>query len=140
MNYLLDTNVISEWVKPRPSASVDAWLRTVPPEQLFASAVSFAEIARGIAKLPPGRRRTDLLAWFEDDLRVYFAENIVAIDIEVATYCGRISAVTELAGRRMSPMDAFIAATAEVHGFTLVTRNVRDFEAWGGPIFDPWTA
>jgi len=135
---LLDTNVVSEWVKTRPSPEVDAWLRLVDPTDLHISVVTMAEVARGIEKLPAGQRKTRLEAWSSAELLNYFADNILGVDVEVARCWGAICAAAERRGRRMGPMDAFLAATAEVHGLTLVTRNVKDFEVWRGPVFNPW--
>lgn len=140
MSFLLDTSVISEWVKPRPTQSVDRWLRSTDPIDLHASVISFAEISRGFERLPEGRRKAELSHWLTNDLRDYFGDNLLPLGVAVAERWGVISAANEAQGRRMPVMDAFIAATADVHGLTLITRNVRDFEAWGGQIFNPWGA
>ena len=138
MSFLLDTNVISEWAQVSPSPEVDAWIRSTPAADLRISVISLAEISRGIEKLQTSRRRTELEHWFEDQLLNYFGENALSVSLDVAIRWGRIYTAVERQGRRMEAMDAMIAATAEVHGLTLVTRNTKDFETWGGPVFNPW--
>src|SRR6267142_1581201 len=124
MNFLLDTNVISEPMKLRPNAGVLAWL---------------TELRYGIERLATGRRRDRLDGWLRKDLTLRFGERILPVDFETADTCGRLVARSESVGRPMEPRDAFIAATAEIHGLTLVTRNISDFEATVKAIVTPWT-
>ena len=137
MNFLLDTNVISEPMKPRPNAGVLAWLAEV--DSVFLSVVTITELRYGIERLATGRRRDHLDRWLRKDLTSRFGQRILPVDFEVADTCGRLVARSESAGRPMEPRDAFIAATAEVHGLTLVTRNASDFEATVKAIATPWT-
>ena len=139
MSFLLDTNIVSEWTKPAPDPKVDDWLKSLGPDELYLSVVSLAEIRYGVEKLEPGRRRSSLEAWLAEDLPAYFADQTLPIDEHVALAWAQIYRRCERAGTPMSIMDAFLAATAEVHALTLVTRNAKDFKAWGGPIFNPWT-
>lgn len=140
MSYLLDTNVLSEWVKPAPEANVVAWLEAVDEDDVFMSVVSFAELGRGVELLPPGRRRQDLAIWIAEDLTERFHGRVLDVDRRVADAWGHVMVRCQRSGRTPTPMDAFFAATAESHGLTLVTRNVRDFEGLNVPLLDPWAA
>lgn len=137
MKFLLDTNVVSEPLQKRPRLEVVEWLAARDPFSLHISAVTFAEVEEGIALLPEGWRRHRLQSW-RDQLARSTADRLIPVGLEIATVWGALRARTSQAGRTMAHVDAFIAATAEVHGLTLVTRNVKDFEAWGGPLLDPW--
>jgi predicted nucleic acid-binding protein len=127
VSFLLDTNIVAEWAKPRPNAGVVEWLAEADEDRVFVSVVTIAEVRRGIERLPAGRRRDRLVAWLSDDLPLRFEDRVLPIDRQVADAWGRIVASRESAGRPIAIMDAFIAATAEVHGLTLVTRNLGDF-------------
>ena len=139
MNYLLDTNVISEPTKKRPNEVVLAWLAEADEESLFLSVVTITELRYGIQRLAEGKRRKNLEDWLGRDLSPRFGERILPIDIEIADTCGRMLAHSNSSGRPMQPADAFIAATAEVHGMALVTHNVSDFEKTVRSIVTPWT-
>lgn len=138
MSFLLDTNVVSEWVKPEPAPSVVDWLSTVDEDDVFLSVVSLAELRRGVGLLAAGRRRQQLDRWLREDLADRFRGRILAIDILVADAWGRLMARAARGGRTVGSIDGFIAATAEAHGMTLVTRNVRDFERLGVELLNPW--
>jgi toxin FitB len=138
VSFLLDTNVVSEWVRPRPDENVVAWLAEVEEEHVFMSVVSFAELRRGVDLLPPGRRRDRLEDWIADDLAARFYGRVLDVDRRVADAWGRIMARSQRAGRGLGSMDAIFAATAESHELTLVTRNVRDFDGVGISLHDPW--
>ena len=138
MSFLLDTNIISEWVKPQPNPGVVAWLNEADEDRVFLSVGSLAEIRRGIELMVPGRRRDLLTAWLTNDLPVRFEGRILDIDSRVAEAWGIIMAQGKRAGLNVNTLDAFLAATAEVHGLTLITHNVRHFEHLGIPWLDPW--
>ena len=138
MSYLLDTNVVSEWVKPEPTPTVVEWLSGVDEDAGFLSVVTLAELRRGVQLLATSRRRQRLEKWLDEDLVDRFHERILAVDIIIADAWGRLTARASRAGRKVGAMDGFVAATAEAHGLTLVTRNVRDFEHLGVDLFDPW--
>ena len=138
MTWLLDTNVVSEWVKPRPDPNVVSWLAEVDEDRVFLSVVSFAEIRCGIELMPAGHRRRRLETWLTEDLAVRFEDRILSIDQRVAESWGVATARGTKTGLTLGSMDAFFAATAEVHGFTLVTRNLRDLQPVGISILDPW--
>lgn len=140
MSFLLDTNVVSEWVKARPDSNVIAWLADVSEDDVFMSVISFAELRRGVELLPAGQRRDDLGRWVADDLTERFSGRILPVDRSVADRWGRVVARSQRSGRALSAMDAFFAATAESHDLTLATRNVRDFEGLGVSLLNPWEA
>ena len=140
MNFLLDTNVVSEWVKPQPDAGVVAWLTSVDEDHLFLSVVTLAELRYGIERLPEGSRRRRLDMWVRDDLPLRFEGRILAVDALVAEAWGRLTARAQLAGRPIGAMDGFIGATTDVHGLTLVTRNVADFALLANVPLNPWHA
>lgn len=140
MNFLLDTNVVSEWVKPHPNAGVVAWLAEVDEDRVFLSVVTLAELRYGIERMAAGKRRTRLAEWLRDELPLRFEARVLPIDAVVADAWGRVMARSEAVGRPMSVADAFIAATVKVHGLTLVTRNRPDFEPVLKAIVNPWAA
>ena len=139
MNFLLDTNVITEPMKAQPNAGVLAWLAKVDEDSVFLSVVTITELRYGVERLAVGRRRDRLDGWLRKDLSSRFEGRILPIDFEIADACGRLVARSESAGRPIEPRDAFIAATAAVHGLTLVTRNASDFEATVKAVVTPWT-
>lgn len=140
MNYLLDTNVVSEWGKPAPDEGVVRWTAEADEDRLFLSVVALAELRRGMERLPVGPRRTRLGEWLDGELLPRFDERLLAIDAAVADTWGRVVARSEAAGRPIGAMDAFLAATAEVHDLTLVTRNSAHFAHLGRPVLNPWEA
>ena len=138
MSFLLDTNVVSEWTRPKPNPGVVAFLSEEDEETLFLSVVSLAELRRGVDRLAHGQRRLRLDQWLREDLPARFGERLLGIDAVAADAWGRIIARRERAGHPMGVMDGWIAAIAEVHGLTLVTRNVADFAGTVERILDPW--
>lgn len=139
MNYLLDTNVISEWVKPHPNPGVAAWLAEVDEDRVFISVVTLAELRHGIERMPAGARRDRLDGWLRDELSQRFEGRILPVDVAVADAWGKVMARGQAAGRPVGAMDAFLAATAESHGLVLVTRNVSDFALVEQGVINPWT-
>jgi toxin FitB len=138
MNFLLDTNVVSEPMKARPNAGVLNWLAQVDEDSVFLSVVTITELRYGIERLASGKRRDRLEGWLRKDLASRFGERILPVDLAIADACGRLVARSETVGRPIEARDAFIAATAEVRGLTLVTRNISDFEATVKDIVTPW--
>lgn len=139
MSFLLDTNVVSEWTKPRPNAGVVEWLARVDEDEAFLSVVTFAELRHGIERLPTGERRRRLDEWLRNDLALRFEDRIIGVDGAIADEWGRVVARRETRGRPMSAMDALIAATAQVHDLTVVTRNAADFQSSVKNVLNPWT-
>lgn len=140
MTFLLDTNVVSEWAKPRPDPNVMRWLDEVDEDRVFLSVASFAEIRDGIERLPAGERRARLAAWLADDLPTRFHGRVLGIDRRIAETWGIIVARARRVGVAVDTMDAFLGATAQVHGLTLATRNARDFARVDVSLFNPWSA
>ena len=140
MTFLLDTNVISEIGARKPDPQVVDWLRAQDIAGIFLSVITVAEIRRGIALSRDVEKRARLELWFEDQVLDAFDGRILPVDVAIADLCGQLVAERQRAGRPIEPFDAVIAATAEVHGLVLVTRNVRDFAGWGGRVFNPWDA
>lgn len=140
MSFLLDTNVISEFVKPEPNPHVVAWLGEVSEEHVFLSVASFAEIRQGIELMPAGKRRDRLAAWLAAELPARFEGRIFDVDGRIAEAWGVVMARGRKAGTTIGVWDALFAATAEVHGLTLVTRNVQDFVKLDVHLLNPWPA
>ena len=126
--WLIDTNIVSEWVKPRPDIGVVRWLDEVDEDRIFLSVISLAEIRFGVERLAPGRRRTRLDAWLREELPARFEGRIVPVDGEVADACGRLLARARRAGCGLGAMDALIAATCLARDLVLATRNLADFD------------
>ena len=137
--WVIDTNVISEWVKPRPDAGVVRWLEEVDEDRVFLSVVSLAEIRFGIERLAPGRRRARLDRWLREELPLRFEGRTVPVDEEVADACGRLLARVRQAGRGLGAMDALIAATCLACDLVLATRNLVDFETLGIELHAPFS-
>ena len=140
MSYLLDTNVISEWVKPIPDPDVVAWLSRVDEDRVFLSVASLAEIRRGVEMMVPGKRRDRLTDWLTGELPARFEGRILDVDRRIADEWGVLMARGQKAGLNLGSLDAFFAATAQVYRLTLVTRNVQHFERLDLPVLNPWSA
>lgn len=136
--FLLDTNVVSDGSKRDADPNLATWLRSVEPAKTFVSVVTLAEAWSGIARMPEGRRRWALEKWLERDLLRAFEHRVLGIDVAIADVCGQMLAMSNLDRRSMVTMDVWIAATAHVHGLTVVTRNTRDFDGLGVPLVNPW--
>jgi hypothetical protein len=139
MSFLLDTNVVSESTKLRPNTGLMAWLDGVDENSVFLSVITLTELRYGVERLAAGRRRKQLDRWLEHELPQRFEGRILPVDALVADACGRLVARTESLGRPIEARDAFIAATAQVHRLTLVTRNASHFETTLKSILTPWT-
>jgi toxin FitB len=139
VSFLLDTNVVSEWTKPRPNPGLIKWLGQVEEDEVFLSVITFAELRHGIERLPTGQRRRQLDEWLRSELPRRFEGRIALVDGAVADEWGRLVARRAARGRPMQAMDGLIAATAQVYGLTLVTRNAADFESSVKSVLNPWT-
>ena len=137
MKYLLDTCVLSELVKTAREEKVIGWLTVHREDQMFISAITIAELQRGIAKLPKSKRRSGLITW-QKQIESDFKDRILAFDQVVAHSNAEMTAQSEAKGKSMATFDSMIAATAQAHGCHLVTRNVRDFVNSGVEITNPW--
>ena len=138
MNFLLDTNAVSEWVKPRPNPGLIGWSESADEDRIFLSVVSLAELRYGVERMAAGRRRSRLEQWLQHELPLRFEGRILPVDANVAEAWGRTVSRAEAAGRPIGAMDALLAATAETHQLTLVTRNVSHFPLLK-TVLNPWT-
>jgi hypothetical protein len=131
--YLLDTNVISNVVKPAPSEPLLAWMADQADEDLFISALTIAEVRRGLLEAPQGRKRRELEAWFAgpEGPPALFAGRVLAFDEQAGLIWARLMAEGTAQGRPRSALDMIIAAVAEANGCVVVTDNEKDFAGLG---------
>jgi toxin FitB len=135
--YLLDTNIISDALKARPSAALEAWMTAQPDEDLFTSALNVAEISQGILLLPSGRKRRELEKWFDGPSgpSAIFSGRVLAFDEVAAFRWATLMAEGRKRGRPRSPLDMIVAAVALANDCILVTDNEKDFH--GLKVFNP---
>ena len=138
MKYLLDTCIISELVKTKPSKKVVSWITKNDEVNFYLSSLTFGELYKGISKLPDSKRRKKLSQWIEHDLQERFTGKILVIDLQVAKTWGEIQGASEAEGNPMPAIDSLIAATALTHDLTVVTRNVKDMQQSGAALLNPW--
>lgn len=137
--YLLDTNVVSEYSRPRPpDAMVKKWVDAQGEESLYLSVLTLGEIRKGTALLPTGNKRYQLEQWLDHELQVRFGNRLLPVTCEIADLWGAMAAEPQLQGTAMAIIDGLIAATAKHHELAIVTRNVRDFRMWGISVVNPW--
>jgi toxin FitB len=134
-SYLIDTNVLSEVIKPVPSPKVEAFLAR--PEDMWLSVVSLHEFACGLARMRDIQRRTRIEAWLEA-IKESYADRVLPVDERIAETAGRVRGACETNGRTITPLDSLIGATALIHALTLATRNTRDFAALNLDVVNPW--
>ena len=140
---LLDTNVLSEAMKPEPAPAVRDWLDAQAAETLYLSSVSVAELLFGIGALPEGRRGQGLATVFEgvfEGVLDLFGNRVLPFDEKAARHYAGLAAAARAAGRGFSVPDGYIAAIAAAHGFIVATRDAGAFEAAGISVIDPWRA
>ena len=137
---VLDTNVLSELMRPQPSAQVVAWIAQQPAADLFTTAITEAEIFYGIELLATGKRDDALLAAAEGMFTEDFAGRVLAFESDAARHFARIAAHRRALGRPVSHADAQIAAIARAHGAQLATGNGPDFADCSITVIDPWRA
>ena len=138
MKYLLDTCVISEIMRPKPSAKVVKWIKQEDESNLFISVLTMGELHKGIEKLGESKRKEALHNWVDNDLKERFWTRIIDIDLQTAVTWGKIQGMTERLGKPMPAIDSLIAATGMAHHLTVVTRNIPDMKASGVALIDPW--
>jgi predicted nucleic acid-binding protein len=138
VSFLLDTSVISELVRKIPHPPVVEWIGAQDERSLYISVVTIGEIEKGIARLPASARRSSLQSWVRRDLAERFGERLLPIDLRTATRWGALAGESEKRGEPLPVIDSLIAATALVHGFAVVTRNVEDFECCRVACVNPW--
>lgn len=135
---LLDTNIISELMRPSPHESVAQWLSHQPLAHLWISSITVTEILYGLERIPKGSRRQVMFLEFNQFISKGFHKNMKVFDYAAAVIAAQIRAAREARGRPMSMADAQIAAIARVHGFALATRNTKDFESCGLTLINPF--
>lgn len=137
MKFLLDTCVLSEFVKQRPDSVVLEFIKARDESTLFVSSMTIAELHRGIQKLSEGKKKSSLLIWLAD-IEFQFGERILPFDHDCAIKWASICTQAEKSGKKISAFDSIIAAVAAKNNLVLVTRNVKDFKATGLEIINPW--
>lgn len=137
--FLLDTNAVSEWLKPQPDPGWMAWSALQSPGSLWLSAVSVAELWQGVECMPAGAKQRQLATALADLLGAVFDTRVLAFDAPAAVTLGKLVAERRRAGRPLGWADAQIAAIALTRGLPLVTRNVDDFDGCGLVLVNPWT-
>jgi len=138
VNFLLDTNVVSETMRKRPSPVVLGWVAAQAGESLFLSAITVGELRRGALLLAEGKKRKALLHWIETGIKAGFSGRILPVDTVVMERWAQLQVATGRTGKRMPVMDSLSAATALSHNLTLATRTIADFKAARGALVDPW--
>jgi toxin FitB len=138
LRYLLDTNYVSELVRVRPDERAAAWIYRVEESRLFLSVITLAEIRKGVDGFAIGSRRAQLEHWLKLELPSRFEGRMLTVESEIADRWGSLAARGKSNGTPLPWADGFLAATALRHNLVLVTRNTKDFEPFGVPVFNPW--
>jgi predicted nucleic acid-binding protein len=138
MTYLLDTNVVSEAIRPWPDAHVTAWLAARRRATTYLSVLTLGEIEQGIVRSPSPQRAERLARWLEEDLMPQFRGRLLLVDATVTKTWGQITGRARLEGQAVGLVDSLLAATAIVHGLILVTRNVSDVAVLPVETINPW--
>jgi predicted nucleic acid-binding protein len=134
---VLDTNVVSEAMKPEPHPGVRAWLNDQVAETLYLSSVTLAELLFGIRALPAGKRK-EMLAQALDGLMLLFRERVLPFDIDAARYYAELAVTAKVAGRGFPTPDGYIAAIAVSRRFIVASRDTAPYEAAGVTVINPW--
>ncbi len=137
---ILDTNVVSELLRPAPSAQVEAWLSAQDDTNIYFTTIGEGELRQGLAILPAGKRRTALSEEVEGILEKDFRDRIIPFDRSAARAYAAIAAERRAAGRPISQFDCQIAAITRACGAAVATRNTDDYEGCGIDVIDPWRA
>lgn len=135
---ILDTNVVSEPLRPRCSEAVTAWLDAQAVETLFITTINVAELLSGVALLPTGARKTALEASLSDLLDRLFGRRVLDFDLRAARAYAEITKATTAAGQPLPLADGLIAAIARAHGYAVATRDTEPFSAAGIDVLNPW--
>jgi predicted nucleic acid-binding protein len=133
--FLIDTNILSEPFRTKPSQRVAEWLASLPLDAQYVSVLTLGELRHGIEGFPEGRRKEAAKLWLDQDVPRRFAERLLPVTAEIAERWGRLRATS----RRTLPLiDSLLAATALEHGLRIASRNVFDFEGLGLEVVNPW--
>ena len=136
--FLLDTNIISELIKPEPAVNVVLWFQQTDENLMFLSVLTLGEIRKGISILPDARRRVKIEAWLKKDLCQRFEGRILQIDANIADRWGSMVGQAQIKKIVIPVIDGLLAATAMQYNLTLVTLNTRDVVEAGVGLFNPW--
>ncbi len=139
MSYLIDTCCISELVKKKPNQNVVKWFTDQDELSMYLSIITFGELRKGIEKLPNSKKKKELKLWVKEDLNQRFKNRVLSINMEEVNKWGEILATAEKNGKLLPAIDSLIAATAQVHDLSVVTRNTKDMEGSGVEVINPWT-
>ena len=134
---VLDTNVVSEAMKPEPHPAVRAWLNDQAAETLYLSSITLAELLFGIGALPAGKRK-DMLAQALDGLIGLFRDRVLPFDVDAARHYAELAVAAKTGGRGFPTPDGYIAAIAVSRGFIVASRDTAPFEAAGVSVINPW--
>ena len=135
---VLDTNVVSEPLKPAPAPAVLRWLDAQEPQTLYITSVVWAELLAGVAALPQGRRRTALTKALKEQVLSLFGSRVLPFDMVAAEGFAKNHASAQAQGNPIGFADCAIASTASAHEYALATRNTRDFKGIDVVLIDPW--
>ena len=138
MRWLLDTNVVSEGVRIRPSPKVAVWLATISREDVVISVLTLAELHDGASTVRDEGRRTTLSRWLDNEIVPFFHDRMLPVTNDILIDWIRLSSRLRRAGKPRDPADMLLAATARIHNLILSTRNVRGFADTGIVVYDPW--
>lgn len=139
MKWLLDTNVLSESIRPDPNRKVLTWIAAQPGEELAISLITIAELRAGVAALGEISRQRSFDAWMRAYVVPNFGERTLPITLEILVDWIALSLRLSARGRPKAAADLLIASTARIHSLTVVTRNLRDFANTGVVVYDPWS-
>ena len=139
MKWLIDTNVVSETAAPRPNLRVLRWFGDQPAQEIAISIVSVAELQHGVLLTQDHAKRTELARWIDEDVFAVFVDRILTVDSEILVQWLDLQRLLLARRQTRSPADLLLAATAQVHALTVVTRNTRDFANTGITVYNPWS-
>ena len=137
MSYLIDTNVLSELVRPKPNKKVLTWFSEIPRDALYLSVLTLGEIRKGVEKISDQKRKEKIRVWLEIELPGWFKDRMLPVDQFVADRWGRLQSDMK---QPLPAIDSLIAATALCHDLRLVTRNIKDFHYPSLQVISPWEA
>jgi predicted nucleic acid-binding protein len=135
---VLDTNVVSEPLKPKPAPAVLRWLDAQEPQTLYITSIVWAELLAGVAALPPGRRRNALAQALTEQVLALFGSRVLPFDTRAAEAFAKNHASAQIQGNPIGFADCAIASIASAHGYAVATRNTRDFKGVDVALIDPW--
>ena len=138
MNYLLDTNIISEFISKTPNQKVVDYILTLDESNLFLSVITIGEIKAGIEKLDNGKKKDNILRWLEHDLLIRFEDRIIPLTVDVMLKWGEVNQNLKRIGTPLPIMDSLIGVTCQTLDITLITRNEKDFKNIDIKIINPF--